>query len=279
MTFDSDERGVETSRPRELIVITHGTTSYQIATGERDILIGGQLYVATPSARSDFEIENASSNQGSAQRDVTIQLAVTHPYVKRYLAFGSPPQLTAITIIRAQLISGETEQVYTGYVTSLAIEHHIARFLLSSKAQRMFGRRLPVLLVDQACGHILYDANCRISRPAFTFSTTVTFVDGRDIKVASMSGHPDDWAKGGAVKHTSSGEQMTIWKQVGVDIEMQAPVAEIQTGDAIEISAGCEHDIITCGTKFSNAVNFGALPQRPTSNPYIPTGFGSVEQS
>jgi hypothetical protein len=276
MTFDADERGVETSQPREFIEISHGTTTYRVACGQRDIYYNGALFAAiTPAARGEQVTPTTTGNA-----EMAISLPSSHALVARYLAVGGvPPRQILVTVRRLQVTSGQVEQIWIGYATSLSIDGHEAKLLVPSRAGQSLTRKLPVILVDTACQHILYDAGCRADRNANTYAATVGAVDGRDITVAFGGGHPStaEWARGGELVHVPSGERMTITDQVGSNITMQSPIAEMKTGDAVQVVAGCAHDLTACFNTFNNVVNYGGLPAMPSKNPFFPTGTGVGE--
>jgi hypothetical protein len=275
MTFDADERGVETSQPREFIEISHGTTTYRVACGQRDIYYNGALFAATaPAARGELRFDQVTSLVA-----MEIQLPANHAFVARYLAMSSPPRQITATVRRQQLQSGDVQTIWIGYVVSIAIDRHTAKISVPARTAQALTISVPTMLVDSSCTNVLYDAGCAAVRGSFTISATVSAVDGRSVTVSSMSGNPDQWAQFGELIHVSSGEQMMIIDQTGTAITMQAPIAEMRLGDSIQIAAGCDHSIDTCSLKFSNVVNYGGLPQRPTSDIYLPHGFGIREQT
>lgn len=270
----SNEDAVEDSEPREWFLITHGNTSYPIASGDRDVPYGNVNYVATPSAILDIPV--ATTDEQTQQ--TTFRIIATHALVQRYLALGSPPNSILLVARRGQADGSDVQQLFAGYIMSLGFDGNLAVFALVSRAGLAMRKKLPTILVDTMCQHVLYDANCKADQPSNTISTTIASIDGRNLLVASMSGKPDQWARYGVIKHVASGEQQTIWDQVGTAITMAAAVVEMHAGDAIEISRGCAHDTTACRDDFANILNYGGLPNRPTKNPFVPTGMGVIEQ-
>lgn len=277
--FLTDESSIESSQPREFYrIVQNLAVTYYIASGARDIDHDGHTYVASPITRTDIPVATLAADGG-----LTLTMPLTHPLVARYLAQGSPPRQIQVTAYRKQLQSGEVEQIINGVVTSMAIDGHVAKFLVQSNFKRLLARRLPTISAGKLCPHILYDASCRLVRSTFTIGDDgtpllVTAVNGRRVTLDSIGGQPDHWAQFGELIHVISGERMSVVEQVGTTIDMQAPIPELQVGSAVYLSAGCAHDIVTCQTKFANQVNFGGFPQLPTKNPFVPTGFGVIEQ-
>lgn len=272
MSFHTLEIGVETSRPREFYRITHGNTVYLAASGDRDVIYLNETYPATPIARTDLQIDRLT-----AEIDIVLVLPVTHPLVARYLAQLTPPRQVQVTIWRMQLGDGSVEQICDGLVTSMALEDTHAKFALPSRIRRALERKLPSVLVDSACAAILYDPWCGVDRSAFEITSECSYVDGRDVHFNTVTGHPDQWFRFGEITHVASGEKQTIFDHVGLKLQMQSWIPELKVGDAIKLAPGCEHDPATCNSKYDNMLNFVGLPNRPTRNPFFPTGLGIGE--
>jgi uncharacterized phage protein (TIGR02218 family) len=267
------EASIEDSAPREFYeIVQSAAVTYRIASGVRDIVYNGQTFTAYPSARTEVSI-----NTISKESQLTLALPLSHPLAQRYVAAGSPPRQVLLTMYRQQ--GTLVERYAGGVITSMAMERHLAKFLVQSQIARLAQRTLPLVSASRYCQHVLYDANCRVSRVAYTINATVTFNDGRRVQVSTMASTPDQWAQLGELVHIRTGERMTIVDHSGLFLTMQAPIPDLTDGDAVAVSAGCAHDIVTCRQKFANQVNFGGFPQLPTKNPFTPTGLGVVEQS
>ncbi len=200
---------------------------------------------------------------------------MSHAACQRYMAGGVPPRQILINVWRQQDESGETEQVCSGYVTSMAPEGHVGRFHVPSRSGETFQRRMPTVTAGKACPHVLYDSNCNVVRADFAIEAVVVSFAGRVVTIDALGGQPDDWAAFGELEHIDSGERMTIQSQVGLVITMQLPIFELAIGDHVVVSPGCDHTVESgCRDKFDNVVNFGGQPNLPTSNPHIPNGFG-----
>lgn len=269
-TFAEDEASVEDSEPREGIEINTGIARYRIALGTRSVVIDGFTYNPEPAARGEVGVSASGDS-----RELIISLPMSHAVCRRYMAGGVPPRQILVNVWRKQLRSGEVEQVWSGYVTSMAPSGHVGNFRVPSRSADTFERRLPTITAGKSCPHILFDANCRVVRADFTVTTTAATVAGRVVTVAGMGGHPDAWAEFGELIHTASGERMTVQSQDGNVVTMQLPIYELQAGDEVQVAAGCDHTIGTgCRDKFDNVANFGGQPDPPTTNPHVPNGFG-----
>jgi len=271
------QSGPENNRPREFYeIVQNDAVTYRVASGARDIVYEGNTYVAEPVARTAVGISTVTG-----EFQVTLALPLRHGLCQRYPAAATPPRQIAVTIRRLDLESGLVEQIWSGYVTSMAIERHIGKFNIPSKMVRSLQRKVPSLVVGTLCPHTLYDKQCRIDPATFSVSTTVARFDGRSITLVTVAAFGDEnFALFGDITHDNTGERQTVFKENGSDFdgtttfEMQAMIPEIQVGDSVTVRAGCLHDIPTCHDKFANVANYGGMPERPTSNPFTPTVIG-----
>lgn len=260
----------EEPQRRDGIKITHGTTIHLIATGTRDIVIDGETYLASPAGRAGVEIRTLGDDH-----PLEMRLPLTHPFVQRYTAGNVPPR--EITVEVRSAYESTFDLMHVGFVVAMSVEGHIASFSVPKTIDIAVRKRLPVLSVGRLCGHVLYNADCRADRAAFTISSTIASVDGRNI-VCDIA-LDDTWARGGELVHTASGEAMTIFEHLQTvdlagqhaNLTLQAAVYGMQVGDAVTITAGCRHDISTCRNIFDNVQNFGGFPQLPTVNPFKPS--------
>ena len=284
-TFDQDEASVQHSQPDEYydIVLSTGVT-YRIASGNRDLQIGSIVYMATPAARSSIA---GATIDGNKAKSVELTLPVNHPVVKRWHALGSPPKQVTVTAWRRERRSLVSRQQWTGLVAAVICDGNIAKLSIPSRTADTAKRMLPTVTSGTSCSRILYDSMCKVARASFLVSTTARYVDGRNIHVdVGSSAKLGTWCIAGELVHVPTGERMTIVNQQDVDpatqtvtvLTLQMPIVELKYGDAIQVYAGCDHSITTCNAKFANQPNFFGSPYKPTKNPFLPSGLGTVEQ-
>ncbi len=271
-TLLQDESGVATSIPREGFKIFTGAKTYRIASGDRNLTILGDLYVAGPISRTELKVPQVGDSG-----EVEMSLPLSHELCQRYLAIGVPPRSIVVSIYRKQRRSGEAERVWYGRIHSMRIVGHLGVFRIPSTFSEMGLRKIPTITAGRNCPHILYEGPCRVLRSSFVVLTSVVAVDGRAVIVSSLGIHPTGWANMGELLHTLSGERMTILDQTGTGILIQLPIYEIAENDDVQIFAGCDHTMDEtngCQPKFNNAKNYGGMPHAPTRNIFLPNGFG-----
>lgn len=266
--------GVETE-PREALYIVHGTTEYFIATGTRSAEVDGDTYEPVAAGRDSVAIHTVADDQ-----PMELHVHVLHPLAQRYMAGGVPPREVRVEVRR--LVGVTWTYAWRGWVTSMSVDGHIARLIVPSEIDVAVRRRLPVLSVGRGCGHVLYNADCRADRASFTVTSTIAAVDGRNVRCDIAL--DDTWARGGELVHVPSGEPMSIFEHrqtidlagQHANLTLQAQIYGMQVGDAVEISAGCRHDIQTCRNVFDNVPNYGPIgPLLPTVNPFKPVSTGA----
>jgi uncharacterized phage protein (TIGR02218 family) len=205
-------------------------------------------------------------------------MPVSHAIAQRYLQQGVPAARRARRRSYRQQPGG-FEQWWKGYATSVAIAGREASFRIPDLTADALSRKLPVIGAGKACPHILYNAQCQVSRALFKVTTTIAAPpSGNTITVASMAPFTgqDQWARFGEIVHVSTGERRAIFDQVGNVQTVQMPILEAVNGDAVEVYAGCDHTVDTCQAKFQNVVNYGGFPELPGANPFQPAGFGTI---
>lgn len=261
MGFDADETSIEDSRPRDGYVFELPLVTYRFTSGTRPLVIDGQRFRPETIRRGSIKLSTGDGSPG----ELEIEIIATHPLVRSLLSTQSPS--ADVTVYRQQLTSGEHELAWTGRIVATRCSGRVATMLVVQSIDRALTRRIPTITVGRDCAHVLYDSRCTINRNLFRIDTTVALANGRDVTVASIDGHPDQWAQFGELWHVASGERISITSQIGTALQIHMPLS-MQAGDAVQVYAGCDHTIETCRTKFANHLNFGGIPDLPRSNPF-----------
>jgi hypothetical protein len=187
MTYLTDDQSIEDSQPRHLFEFTTPARTYRMTSGIQDIVVGGFTYTAATSEHDEVGV--GSTGQ---QTEVVITMPVTFDLPQRYLRGGVPPQYINVVIYRYQVTSGERDRIWTGKVTSMAIEGHLAKFLVPSRMVEELTRRLPTVSVGRDCPHILYSTPCGVLRDTipndFLSIRTVQGINGR---IITLDANPD----------------------------------------------------------------------------------------
>ena len=128
------------------------------------------------------------------------------------------------------------------------------------------------------CRHQLFSTSspdkigaCGVSRASYLVTGSISYVltQRMKFKIATTS-KPTGWATSGFIKFTSGNNAGLTYEvkrhlveggDLGESVELFLPcLAAVTVGTTFELTAGCDHTIDTCKTKFNNVANFGGFP-------------------
>lgn len=235
------------------------STEYRYTSTERDVTINGLLYSATdPVART--AIRTGTQEDDNLYVDITLPIDVQ---VVQDYAFDVSPAYLTLTIYRYHEGTDPAADwviIWKGPVKSFSVTGKEARARVASLFSTLLQCEVPNRYYQFPCNHVLYDPRCKISDVAFKTTTTVsTIVDATALTVAD-DGFADSYLTAGEIIRVSTGERRTIVDNVANQITYVFPFHNIQAGDSVQLRAGCDHSFVTCGSKFSNQVNYGGFP-------------------
>ena len=126
-------------------------------------------------------------------------------------------------------------------------------------------------LFQHGCDAQFGDARCAASAAAFTANALVSSAYGARLNVSGLGSYADDWFTRGRLNFTSTanrGRVLDIKRHrvlaTGVEIDLwMAPKFLVSVGETVSLVAGCDKQLATCTSKFSNAVNFRGFPHMP----------------
>jgi uncharacterized phage protein (TIGR02218 family) len=135
---------------------------------------------------------------------------------------------------------------------------------LTQRLQQTIGR-----LYGAACDAELGDARCGVTLASYTVTGTVTGVTSRRVFADSALTDADGYFDQGKITWTggeNDGLSMEVktYLLAGGAIALVLPMPfDVAIGDTYSLSAGCDKLFPTCGTKFSNKINFRGFPHVP----------------
>lgn len=130
------------------------------------------------------------------------------------------------------------------------------------------GARIPY--ASPGCRARFCDAACRLNAARFTAAAEVTAIDGASVSVSLPSARLPDFV-GGRLRWME-GDMRGLWADVvaveangstGELILASPPILAIETPTRVQLIEGCDHSLVTCATRFANAVNFRGEPHLP----------------
>ena len=259
------------------IALIDGTTLY-VTNGQLDIIYGGNTYSA--SGLGAWQRGRVSTKLG--MQGTSMDLTVTADELT--LVPGRPCSI--IQGINLGLFDGATVTVYTAYMptygdTSLGVEtkfvgqwgeaRKIGRTSAEVQCQSflfLLNQPMPKALLQSSCRWALFGAGCTLNQSAYTSVNTVGSGSTQStVNAATTITQANGYFTQGIIKFTS-GQNLNLSTLVklhnGQVLSLEpALLFPVAVGDQFQISAGCDHQIVTCQTKFNNLTNFGGTPFIP----------------
>lgn len=260
MTYEQDEASREDGNPVELYEFVGTVETWRYTSAMTDIDFGGFTYIAIPIRRSALVIPP----DGDAP-ELAVTLPITADIVANYVFQIAPPKLV-LTITRLHVSTLNSGLYWRGPVTGWTVkEREVSARVPHPLAQKMEDK-IPAIHYQPYCNNVLFDNSCQEPTAGNFEATTVITIsgDGRTITVLSMGARANDFAKGGDIVSTVTGERRMILSQIGPVLTILWPFSIHLTtsapNDAVNVFAGCDHSLDDCVNKFDNVENFTGMP-------------------
>lgn len=238
------------------------TTPYYFTSSTESQTYQSQTY--TPVAglkRSTIEMA-----KGAEANAITIEMDGGNELAKRYIRY-LPPKAVWVHIYRKHVLDTDNEVVlaWIGRVSGVSHEGSLASFTCEPMITALSKRGLEYNF-GSVCNNMLYDTGCGVNINDYTFNAPIISINGNDITSSTFSVFPTTmtavpngyWVTGFVTR--SNGDIKHITAHSGSTITLLTPFENLSTGETITVSAGCQHDLQTCISKFGNAINFLAFP-------------------
>ena len=125
------------------------------------------------------------------------------------------------------------------------------------------------------CNNRVYDNVCGLNQADFTFTATITGIDGDRYTLDTDNGYDDGRLNKGYFTHNPSGAFRSIVTHVGNEIRTNIAVEGVDVGDTLDIYPGCQGTFANCQL-FENTDRFnGFIFQVSSSTPGLAAFFGS----
>ena len=156
---------------------------------------------------------------------------------------------------------------FTGHVAKGSPGRNGASITINSLTD-LLNVNVPRNVYQAACQNSLYDGACTLSRSSYSAAGTVSTITGTNLTISgsAASQAAGYWTQGGIIftSGAANGEARTVKSWVGGVLTLLSPfpISPV-AGDTFMIYAGCDKQLTTCQTKFSNGANFKGQPFVP----------------
>ena len=243
----------------ELYKITYLSQAWYYTSADHAITYGGHTYTPAAIQRSDI-IKESELNK--------IQLDLTFPIndlFKKYVA-TAPVYQTLVTIYLYQDASNVI-QAFQGEVIKISLSNDSNTCSVKLDEYTAIETKLPRLLIQPACNHILFDSGCGLTKASWRCPITVDSVNPGFIQSSTFGGYPDGYFTLGIA--VFQGDQRLITNHAGTMANLHIDFAGLVAGNSIDCYPGCDKNPETCDTKFSNLAHYLGCPYVPRKNPVL----------
>ena len=261
---------LEFFEPRELYKFTRNTFSWYFTSGDADIFFGGNWYLAVPLKRKQIE-----STQELGKTPLKILCSRTNPFVTQYIS-ESPTDVISVEIIRQHVEDAETVTSFKGRVINVGFREDEVTITCQSNQSSLLRPGLR-RLYQTACPHVLYGAQCQVTKATFKTVAVIATVEGNVLSSLSFITAIDptydaQWFVGGVVEFVdgdglTNQRFITQHNHIEGTITLNLPLKGAIATSSVDVYPGCGHDNKTCNEKFTNIENYGGFPFIPLKNP------------
>jgi hypothetical protein len=272
MTYEVREESRATGVPYELYEFAYGPNAenfLRYTNADRDLTLSGQrLFKAIPIQRQSYK------SSGKVEKS---NMTVTVPAEEDISILFSdfPPTQPVSLLVRAghfPVSEPDIVAIWSGRVLSAAKKSRTTEFTCESTIVQL---NRPGLRrnFQFGCPLVLYGGLCRADKAAATRTATVQSVDPQGLSLNT------DWFgttdvtkyKNGILSwSTPIGTETRTIREAYADggISFIGPVRNLEAGDTVSVTYGCNHRLDDCQNLHNNVQNFGGQPWIPTKNPF-----------
>jgi len=238
----------------ELYRITFRGQVYAYCSGTTPVEYGLYTYVPSPINRTEISLELNDS-----EVRLTIPLD-TEPF--GVFVTSSPSADMSITIIDYDTLY----ELFNGILTKITFYRSkgTAEAVFKRK-EAFFDSEVPYRTYGTTCSFVLFSSECGVSSGNYIHTSTNFTIsqDKKTITIPSIVGTGRNYT--GGVLTTDSGDSCFIVLHSATTVILDSPVYTVPT--VVSVNMGCDKTFGTCGSTFSNSINFGGFPFIPAKNP------------
>lgn len=265
MTYAATETSKYLNSPVEIYEFNQRNVEiFRYTSGDKDVLISGFLYEKIPLRRGPIE-----QSQNISRATLKLDMPRTIPLVTGFIA-QPPSNVINVIVKRFHRLDTDNEVVvlWRGRLINVDFKGDVCRLIcdpLVTALQRLNLRRV----YQVSCPHLLYRGACGVDETTYRENATLTVVSGLTLTSTTFGGQSDGYWTGGIVRIIKSGmpHVRAILTHSGNNVEIDLTIPGLVATDVVQTAPGCDRNITTCASKFSNEPNHGGFPHIPNKNP------------
>lgn len=264
MSFDAQERAIDTAQPIELYEFTYGVNKFLYTTQATNYVVGNTVYEAIPISRQSMKISTDS------RRDQLILTAPRDFQIAQFFKISSPGEPINLTIKKKH--RNDTEAIVEWLGRVMAAEWGGSGVKLTCESvYSVIQKRGLTRVYSYACPFTLYGKECKVDAGAYKRTATLTAVNATVLTSVDFGTQVDGYWTGGYISWESPDKILFtrfVTGHSGNQISLSQQLQGLAVGDRVDIYPGCNHTLETCRYKFNNLLNYGGFPWIPNKNPF-----------
>jgi uncharacterized phage protein (TIGR02218 family) len=244
--------------------IEYLSESWYYTDADHSITYNGHTY--TPAAIKHGEF-NKDSELTKISLDVTFPIG---DLAQKFISFAPPaPTYVTLTLYQESTIP-QALIAFRGEVTKFSLGEHNA-CVATLDEQTIMTTKLPKILIQPACNHILFDSGCKLVANSWKVSAVISALSFQIgdpiIHSPTFALFPVNYFTQGVLEF--EGDKRHITYHGNDDISLQVGFPTLDVGDTVYVWPGCNKEASTCKLKFNNLANFLGCPYVPRKNPVL----------
>lgn len=259
MTFAVLEESRYDGKPFELCRFAREGEIFTYTSADHPITHNTEVYEPAPS----LKVDPVSIKTTTGADSLTLNVPMDHPIAEKFRVYV-PATGMSVTIFMGHV--GDTDVIYSWQGIILGIVwNDNGEATIQCESIRSIIRRggLPYRF-GPLCQHAVYRGGCGLSISANSIDIVVSAVNGKSIQSLDLIGLTNgDYLAGLATFQNY--DTRTITYDQGDTIEVNRPYENLQAGDTMTISLGCNKTVARC-QELANFVHYFAFNTIPTVN-------------
>lgn len=266
MSYEQNDISVSDGLPIEAFKFTGTFGTLRYTNNAEPVTVNGEVYTPLNITRSSIEVTSVADSIVTVDIDIPpiSDIAVLYSFDK------SPRDLVCEIrrVYRGDDFATEWRLVWTGRGMDASTVGDYSTIATGSNIQFALNGGMSTVTYQRTCNHALYDARCKVSKPAFTTSAVITKIQLNTITVDN-TGVADNLLNAGEMILLRTGETQSIINNLGTIVKVGFPFFDLVTGDSVDLVQGCDHAMLgDCKVRYDNVENFGGFLYIPTTNPF-----------
>lgn len=266
MSFDSDEKSIDSAQPIECYLFTyHGQHYFYTSAHEtQSVSINGEMFVF--STEYIFRGDNLKlGDSGGSVETCTITVARDNPVALLYQ--GAPPEDDSVIVdvyrVHGQNL-GDYIRILSGTVVQVRFSGSNAEMTIM--VENILNREIPRGKLSYYCQNCLFDSKCTLTMANYAEIMPLEGIVGLKFYSSNLLARPSGYYTGGLFIMGDSKRAIKLHN--GNYVELKYPIPQSSKSTGFTVYPGCDGLFKTCAERFGNTTNFTGIPYKQPYNAF-----------